>query len=205
MLAHGLASRRDCREKAAELFGVVGLNPGMLGRYPHEFSGGQRQRVGVARALAVQPDFIVCDEPIPALDVSIQAEIVNLLKELRQRMRLTYLFIAHDLDVVRHLSDRVAVMYLGQIVEIAPKRSLYARPLHPYTQALLSAASVPNRAVEANRERTLRGEVPSQLAPPGGAGCTCVVPSRSSSAALVVSQMIIVGYEVADLGLEFTR
>jgi oligopeptide transport system ATP-binding protein len=169
MLAHGLASRRDCREKAAELFGVVGLNPGMLGRYPHEFSGGQRQRVGVARALAVQPDFIVCDEPIPALDVSIQAQIVNLLKELRQRKRLTYLFIAHDLAVVRHLSDRVAVMYLGQIVEIAPKRSLYARPLHPYTQALLSAASVPNRAVEANRERTLlRGEVPSQLAPPGG-------------------------------------
>jgi oligopeptide transport system ATP-binding protein len=169
MLAHGLASRQDCRDKAADLFGLVGLNPGMLDRYPHEFSGGQRQRIGVARALAVEPDFIVCDEPISALDVSIQAQIVNLLEDLRLRLRLTYLFIAHDLAVVRHLSDRVAVMYLGQIVEIAPKGGLYANPLHPYTQALLSAAPVPDRAVEARRERILlKGEVPSPLAPPGG-------------------------------------
>jgi oligopeptide transport system ATP-binding protein len=169
MLAHGLASRADCRDKAAELFRLVGLNPGMLGRYPHEFSGGQRQRVGVARALAVEPDFIVCDEPISALDVSIQAQIVNLLEELRERLRLTYLFIAHDLAVVRHLSDRVAVMYLGQIVEIAPKHRLYANPLHPYTKALLSAAPVPDRAVEARRERILlKGEVPSPLTPPTG-------------------------------------
>ncbi len=169
MLVHGLATRSDCRAKAAELFRIVGLNPGMLGRYPHEFSGGQRQRIGVARALAVEPDFIVCDEPISALDVSIQAQIVNLFEELRERLRLTYVFVAHDLAVVRHLSDRVAVMYLGQIVEIAPKQRLYASPLHPYTQALLSAAPIPDRAVEAKRNRTLlQGEVPSPLDPPGG-------------------------------------
>ncbi len=169
MLAHGLATKTDARDKAVELFRIVGLNPTMLGRYPHEFSGGQRQRVGVARALAVEPDFIVCDEPISALDVSIQAQIVNLFEELRERLNLTYVFVAHDLAVVRHLSDRVAVMYLGQIVEIAPKRELYASPLHPYTQALLSAAPVPDRAVEAKRQRILlQGEVPSPLNPPRG-------------------------------------
>jgi len=169
MLAHGLATRADARDKAVELFRLVGLNPGMLDRYPHEFSGGQRQRVGVARALAVEPDFIVCDEPVSALDVSIQAQIVNLFEELRERLGLTYVFVAHDLAVVRHLSDRVAVMYLGQIVEVAPKRELYAAPLHPYTRALLSAAPVPDRAVEAKRERILlQGEVPSPLNPPAG-------------------------------------
>ncbi len=169
MLAHGLATKADARDKAVELFRIVGLNPGMLDRYPHEFSGGQRQRVGVARALAVEPDFIVCDEPVSALDVSIQAQIVNLFEELRERLGLTYVFVAHDLAVVRHLSDRVAVMYLGQIVEIAPKRELYAAPLHPYTRALLSAAPVPDRAVEAKRERILlQGEVPSPLNPPAG-------------------------------------
>jgi oligopeptide/dipeptide ABC transporter ATP-binding protein len=169
MLAHGLAIRADAGDKAAVLFRLVGLDPQMLRRYPHEFSGGQRQRIGIARALAVEPDFVVCDEPVSSLDVSIQAQIVNLLEELRERLRLTYLFIAHDLAVVRHLSDRIAVMYLGRIVEIAPKRSLYTNPLHPYTKALLSAVPVPDRAVEVRRQRMLLpGEVPSPLRPPTG-------------------------------------
>ncbi len=188
MLVHRLVPAAERRGRVAELFRIVGLSPDMLDRFPHEFSGGQRQRVGIARAIAVEPDFIVCDEPVSALDVSIQAQIVNLFETLRARLGLTYVFIAHDLAVVRHLSDRIAVMYLGQIVEIAPKPSLYAAPLHPYTQALLAAAPVPDRAVEARRHRTLlQGEVPSPLHPPSGcrlhprcpkarADCRTVVP-----------------------------
>ena len=169
MLVHGLAAKEDTPGKVAALLSLVGLNPGMASRFPHEFSGGQRQRIGIARALAVQPDFIACDEPVSALDVSIQAQIVNLLDELRSRLGLTYLFVSHDLAVVRHISDRIAVMYLGQIVEIAPKERLYVAPLHPYTQALLSAVPVPSRKVEAQRKRqVLEGEVPSPLNPPPG-------------------------------------
>jgi len=166
---HHVVPRKQVDEESRRLLTLVGLGGEALGSYPRQFSGGQRQRIGIARALAVEPDFVVCDEPVSSLDVSIQAQIVNLLEELRERLRLTYLFIAHDLAVVHHLSDRVAVMYLGRIVEIAPKRSLYANPMHPYTKALLSAVPVPDRAVEAGRQRMLLpGEVPSPLRPPTG-------------------------------------
>ena len=188
LIVHGLVSGKDeYKEKVAELLTNVGLNPYMADRFPHEFSGGQRQRIGVARALSVSPKFIVADEPVSALDVSIQAQIINLLEDLQEQFNLTYLFIAHDLSVVRHISDRVGVMYLGHMVELAERNEIYRNPIHPYTRALLSAVPIPDPVLDAQRERVLlTGEVPSPLNPPSG----CVFHPRCPDANDTCSQVM---------------
>ncbi len=166
---HRVVSGKIKRQRIDDMLNMVGLNPEFVNRYPHEFSGGQRQRIGIARALAANPDLIICDEPISSLDVSIQAQVVNLLEELQQQLNLTYLFIAHDLSMVRHISDRIAVMYLGKIVELAGRDEIYLRPLHPYTQALISAVPVPDPDIAAQRHRLiLQGDIPSPANPPLG-------------------------------------
>ncbi len=177
LLLHFSMKTEDRAERVTELLELVGMNPRFAARYPHEFSGGQRQRIGIARALASAPEFIVCDEPISALDVSIQAQVVNLLQRLQETLGLTYLFIAHDLSMVRYISDRMAVMYVGKLVEISKSDELYENPLHPYTQALLSAIPIPDPVVEEQRQRIiLKGDVPSPIDPPQGVVFIRVVP-----------------------------
>jgi len=186
MWVHGIyKNSKERKERAVEMMALVGLSALYATRYPHEFSGGQRQRIGIARALAVRPEFIVCDEPVSALDVSIQAQIINLLEDLRERFNISYLFISHDLSVVKHISHRVAVMYLGEIVEFADKKELYAQPIHPYTQALLSALPIPDPALEAKRTAiALSGEIPSPIFPPPG----CKFHPRCSRSDTVCSE-----------------
>ena len=191
LIVHGMVNgKAEYRERVAELLQNVGLNPYMADRFPHEFSGGQRQRIGVARALSVSPQFIVADEPVSALDVSIQAQIINLLEELQERYNLTYLFIAHDLSVVRHISDRVGVMYLGHLVEMAERNEIYRNPVHPYTRALLSAVPIPDPVLDAQRERVLlSGEVPSPLNPPAGCVFHPRCPIADDSCSRVIPEL----------------
>ncbi|RFB18238.1 dipeptide ABC transporter ATP-binding protein [Bacillus sp. HNG] len=187
LITHKLYTAKEREEKVKELMETVGLNASYINRYPHEFSGGQRQRIGIARALALNPELIIADEPVSALDVSIQAQVINLMEDLQEEFGLTYIFISHDLSVVRHISDRVGVMYLGRMMELANKEDLYAEPLHPYTQALLSAVPVPKKAGAIKRERiVLKGELPSPSNPPSG----CVFHTRCPAATDICRQLV---------------
>ncbi len=192
------SSKSEYQERVSELLSIVGLSPYMAERYPHEFSGGQRQRIGIARALAVNPSLIICDEPVSALDVSIQAQVINLLEDLQEKLDLTYIFIAHDLSVVKHISDRIAVMYLGHIVEIAERNELYENPVHPYTQALLSAIPIADPVLEATRERILlRGGVPSPMNPPSGCCYERKCPDPDNSGDPIEMKEVSPGHFVA--------